>query len=489
MSMERKAKEFLEFLEKNKAVKINKESDKEICFVISPVGENEWSFWMVTCAILCERFKDVSIRFLVIDCWQEEKFILPYYSKYISVISEFMKYVRDKYNYQVDFLSDYLEGEYDQEILDEATKSSVIRFLGTSNRTPGYYKAYNRWNLELKNMIAKLYDFFQKNHIKTVAIVAATVWESYPVYLYCRKYMVDVLCFDDRIIFEKNSVSVTLSHMTESYNNIRKNSNMEQLRKDALKIMKSRMRGKIASNDPFKIELQSTEWKKEKYDYVIFPNCEFDGAALRTHVVFEDDYEWLISTTKYILENTDKTVAVRQHPFLRTYMYQADYLEDMLKQFSDNPRFKLYSCLMEVNSYDLIRDAGMVIVNTSTIAMEAAYLGKKVITESKCLYSDSDFVTYCSTKEEYFKEIDNFNRNFELEKKKRERALEYYGLRQLCGTISYEFSEGGFDLWSKQTFEDIYINEETKALIDCICNDKKMLEEKYALLYGRRYEY
>ena len=72
MSIERKAKEFLEFLEKNKAVKINKESDKEICFVISPLGENEWSFWMVTCAILCERFKDVSIRFLVIDCWQEE---------------------------------------------------------------------------------------------------------------------------------------------------------------------------------------------------------------------------------------------------------------------------------------------------------------------------------------------------------------------------------------------------------------------------------
>ena len=110
-----------------------------------------------------------------------------------------------------------------------------------------------------------------------------------------------------------------------------------------------------------------------EHDVVIPLNIEWDSAALGLHSCFITDVEWVFKTVEYILENTNATVAVREHPAGRHFPDHHQNVERLLTTtFGKHPNFTFYSKRSAVNSYRLIKKSRLVLPHSSTIGIEAA---------------------------------------------------------------------------------------------------------------------
>ncbi len=212
---------------------------------------------------------------------------------------------------------------------------------------------------------------------------------------------------------------------------------------------------------------------KFDFDIVIPLNITWDLPALGKHVLFENDFDWVIETVKYILENTSAKVAVRQHPHERRHSSGLDFYYKISKIFSENNRFRFFKCDEDLNTYSLINSCKIVLPYVSTIGIEAALMNKKVIMESDSYYSNYSFVEKATTKNDYFLKIKNcLNADFKLSKSEYKNAIVCYYITQMCTAESTFFTPHpeNFRDWSLKDPNELLKNESvikiTKAISD-----------------------
>lgn len=187
-------------------------------------------------------------------------------------------------------------------------------------------------------------------------------------------------------------------------------------------------------------------------------NSSWDSAALGLHEIFDSSSQWLIETVRYILENSNTPVVVRQHPAERSEAARTtdDYRKLLHERFGDHPRLHFIAAGERVNSYALLERVGPVVVYTSTIGTEAAMGGKVVITPSRSYYSDLGFVWKARTREEYYRHLENaIAGEYAVTARMREDAMLCYYLTQCCNWVHSSFSPEGFDEWSGLSLEGL----------------------------------
>ncbi len=144
------------------------------------------------------------------------------------------------------------------------------------------------------------------------------------------------------------------------------------------------------------------------FDVLIPLNIFWDASALNKIDMFGTPYHWIKQTLSFILDNTQAKVAVRQHPHERLFEnFTTGKLlaEDLAQEFGNNPRYQFYAATDPVNTYALLRQTQVVLPFTSTLGIEAALLGKRVILASDVYYSNQPFVKKSHSKQEYFTAI------------------------------------------------------------------------------------
>lgn len=298
-------------------------------------------------------------------------------------------------------------------MVEKSAELSTIWFMGSSYKGTGYAKCYKKWCSEFKKIASKLTYANKHIPIKKWVLVSGVVYDGYLTYQICQRSGNETWAYDavQGSVFEKNGIGVQLLSLNNSYNVICNNVNLKALTEDAIRILNNRIGGldDIGNMKGFCFQSQGNGENLGRTDYVIFPNDEADGSSLGANRVFEDDFEWLHQTIDFILKNTDKVVTVRQHPALRLTNYAADVMRYSLKEYKDNRRVIIHDCYAEINSYYLIKQAEIVMVHNSTIGMEAAYMGKRVIAEAESFYTRAGLVEYYTNKEEYFSSLLNNN--------------------------------------------------------------------------------
>lgn len=211
--------------------------------------------------------------------------------------------------------------------------------------------------------------------------------------------------------------------------------------------------------------LKSLEYK---YDIVIPLNIDWDSAALGKHQYFNFTHEWLTETIKFILEQTSATIAIRQHPAER-HFNSGVHMERYFKQmFSSNPRCIFFPCHEKVNTYDLLNNARLVLPFTSTVGVEAAMLGKKVIVESNCYYSEAPFVEKAVSKQDYFNKIkEGLSKADNLEADIIVQAELCYYLTQVCNWLVTEFTPqpNDFDRWSNLSLDHLISTKNVQDML------------------------
>jgi hypothetical protein len=199
-------------------------------------------------------------------------------------------------------------------------------------------------------------------------------------------------------------------------------------------------------------------------------NSSWDQAALGLHVVFEDSAEWIFETVRWVLESTSYPVIVRQHPAERLPAVRSsdDYRKLLGERFPNEPRLHFIAADDPINTYELLQVVSVVAAYTSTVGVEAAALGKVVVTPSRSYYSQLGFVWNALTRDEYF---DRLRAALEGEctvtQAMREDALCCYYLAQICNWIHTVFSPEAFTAWSALSLQQL--NEEPGARLTVSC--------------------
>lgn len=233
--------------------------------------------------------------------------------------------------------------------------------------------------------------------------------------------------------------------------------------------MQRRMQGK----DQFHSQAVGKSGQGMAFDVLMPLNLSFDLAGLERHRVFASQMEWLLETVAWILENSRGTVVVRRHPVERFKHLASndDYAGALARRFGDTERVRYIAPQAEVNTYDLIEQAKVVVPYVSTVGIEAAALGKPVITEGASCYSGLGFVWSANTAEEYFGLLHQaLAGELKMTAEKKEAAWRCYYLTQCCNWLHTTFTPqaGDFKKWVIADPEEVISSWEVANILNAI---------------------
>ncbi|MFO1444425.1 hypothetical protein KDN24_14695 [Bacillus sp. Bva_UNVM-123] len=222
---------------------------------------------------------------------------------------------------------------------------------------------------------------------------------------------------------------------------------------------------------------QKTEDKLNKPLVVIPLNVFWDSASFSDEDCFIYFDEWLLETINFLINKCKVNVYVRQHPYERRFGTGKDLAELLISSFGHSPLFRFIEADSDFSTYSIIKNAQLVLPNTSTVGIEAAMIGKQVIVKNNVYYSDSGFVKKANSKDEYFTLIKKgLSTNKSLKNKEIEKAKVYFVLTMLnetSSTFGHWFKD--VHVWSKSTLDVLLKEKPVKQLLDSIINNQYLL--------------
>lgn len=225
--------------------------------------------------------------------------------------------------------------------------------------------------------------------------------------------------------------------------------------------------------DKFASQIKGTRAvdQKLKGAVLVALNSSWDSAALGLHAVFQDSSQWIVETARYLLDNTSVPVVIRQHPAerLKAGRSSDDYAGLLARQFGSNTRLHFIAADDPVNSYDLLEQAAVVVVYTSTFGIEAVANGKPVVTASNSYYSKLGFVAKAESLAQYHQHLsDALSGQYFVTPGMRDDALCCYYLTQCCNWVFSPFNPEGFADWSRTDLDKLLQNEKVKMTIEAL---------------------
>lgn len=230
------------------------------------------------------------------------------------------------------------------------------------------------------------------------------------------------------------------------------------------------MARRAAGVDAFESQVQGSGLGSSRFDggIMLALNSSWDSAALGLHTLFEDNTDWILKTVELLLESTEVPVIVRQHPAERLEIARTsdDYASMLHRRFGDHPRLHFIAAADKVNSYQLMKKLKAVVVYTSTIGIEAAALGRPVITASSSYYSRLGFVHLADNLASYEDLLRQAaSGELKVSEAARERALLAFYLTQSCNWIFSDFNPWDFQTWKARTLDEWLRDENVQIIL------------------------
>ncbi len=472
-------------------VKVKKNHDsKKTCFWITPWLGTPVPFYAFALALLLRIYKRDEIILVFNDLMGESK-LYPSYKDATVYLKKLSKMASLINSIKIIRLSETGSNELTDEentMLEYMARQNAIKYLHCSEENNKYKSICREWYKELKTPAERIKSILTNHLIDCVVLPGGIFQETGIIVRMCERLGIDYYTYDcdvNNILTSVNGIASQKRDVQKIYKDIIENGRGDSFLRKSLEVMENRKNArKEKDGQEFQI-CPYHETGKIKHDITIFANIEDDTAALGTHIFYESDSQWLERTIDFIINETDYTIALREHPMLRMGGNERA-LQQIKVKYNNCERFRFISCREEVNSYQLINESGVIIVNTSTIGLESAMMGKRIVTESESYYSDASFVTKCYTEKEYFDSlIKEVERKKALSPEEIKEASIYYGLAQLCsGGKSYFTTQNkDFDVWIKKDFKSIVNNGETKLYIKSLLEKKALAKIKYEKQY------
>jgi hypothetical protein len=146
--------------------------------------------------------------------------------------------------------------------------------------------------------------------------------------------------------------------------------------------------------------------KASKYSQIvpIFTNVIYDTSQVHANTIFSQMFEWLDTIAETIAEHPETLFVVRAHPDeLRPGKMSRESVPEWYKQ---NDYEKLENLVFigpreYLSSYELIHRSKFVMVYNSSIGLEAALMGKAVLSGGKARYTSFNTVYFPESAQKY----------------------------------------------------------------------------------------
>jgi len=252
----------------------------------------------------------------------------------------------------------------------------------------------------------------------------------------------------------------------------------ERVRTEAIDIARAEYQSRVDNSDSYGFQaLAANGLAVGFHDGVLIPlNVEWDTAALGRHVHFTNTVDWVTSTVEWILDRDAGPVIVRQHPSERRTLQrsQLDMASALRERFGDDPRCRFVAADDPISSYDLLQSARLVLPFVSTIAMEAAAIGKPVLISGAGYYANLGFVWSAATRQEYFELLDRGLRGeLPLLPDQSDRAWACYYLAAVRNRVSTDFTPHPDDFWTwcRRTPASLFSDPEVLDILEALDTD------------------
>jgi hypothetical protein len=252
----------------------------------------------------------------------------------------------------------------------------------------------------------------------------------------------------------------------------------EQSRAQAIEIARAEFQSRLENNDSYGFQaLPAGGSGFGPEGGVLIPlNVEWDTAALGRHVHFANTTDWVTATVERILDRDAGPVIVRQHPSERRKLQrsQLDVALALRERFGDDPRCRFVAADDPISSYDLLVSARLVLPFVSTIAMEAAGIGKPVLISGSCYYSGLGFVWSAASRQDYFELLDRgLSGELPPLPDQSARAWTCYYLAAVTNRVSTDFTPHPDDFWSwcRRTPDSLFSDPEVSDILEALDTD------------------
>lgn len=481
---------FLKFLD---TVHIGADKNKEdnIGVLICPWVSIFLPWYNILLALLLknEGYKNVSLIYN--DLWMKYSGFIPYahYKRQMKSIDKVInnsKAITDNLN--IIYLSTLQTKDISKDLCESIQKfggiAAIRYFQGSGNYGAIEYKKIVSCFEDIFHYFAPYFESCVTKYNWDKLVIPGGLFMESGLLLECAvKNNVSVVTYDSSpsgFFIGNGTPAARCMDIAKTVKLLKSRVNMQEIYSRAMQIMEKRKNRESDAAPHMKSKvIQTAEYGHgdiDNYDIVIFLNIEIDTAALGLHEVFENDYVWITRTIEYLVQNTDFTIAIREHPMQRED--GRTNLSDTIREYSKNKRIHYYEYDADINSYDLIERSKVVLVLSSTVGIEAAMCGKSVVLESNCYYSDSSFVKQAKNEEEYFQYIINaVNDDEKVSEEDKWEAGLYYYLSQACGSVGTEIH--WFSKWVQKEFQDIASDKEMKLILEALMDGEPLSLKLY----------
>jgi hypothetical protein len=143
----------------------------------------------------------------------------------------------------------------------------------------------------------------------------------------------------------------------------------------------------------------------------IFTNVIFDTSQIHANTLYEDMFAWLDDLENVILDHPQTFFVIRAHPDEdRPGKQSMESVRDwfMQSRISNLGNVQFFSPSDTISSYDLIRQAKVVLVYNSSIGLEASILGAPVLCAGRARYTQIPTTFFPADREEYIHQLQAF---------------------------------------------------------------------------------
>ncbi len=329
------------------------------------------------------------------------------------------------------------------DFLDELLYENAVRHLRGETGAEELLSAQPQWREGMIDQCAKIGEFLESGAVGRLCIPGG-VWAGSGLWrTLCEKKNIPFTTYDSgpgQVFVGQNSVAAHFGDIRPSLDQVMQESkDVDACIEKSRRALKIRMEGR----DPFALQKVAMGAQSETFDLVVPLNLRFDTAALCRQRLFASVTEWLQELLKWCASKPELTVAVRQHPCERIEAFRGrDSWEETLAPYiQQGSNIRFFSAESDVNSYDLVETAKVVLPFTSRLGIEAAMMGKPVVTSAKCYYDQCGFTIAPETAEKYFHEIQTAldGGNIPDEIARRKAAVAYY-LMEYCTALDSCFT-------------------------------------------------
>lgn len=396
-------------------------------------GATDVAEFSIMVAYLLNIKKSVKIKFIIDDIvFGQEKL----HKKRIEEIKEIIKYCSEYF--EVYMVSDYLfeieASKFDKQEIEKISEYNAIWI----NKGENFDELGNEFKDAIYSQLKKsdqyIRGFIKKEKFDCLFVPGGMYGNSSLWYKECKKNNLRIVTYDsgfEIIMICDNDIASQQRDLTTALSMMH-----EVDEAKLLKVINRDINNKIVGidRDAYLKGYDKNINSIENY-VVIYLNLSWDTAAIGIHNCFNNSIEWVEETTKWLLENSNLNIVIRQHPVeaIDEFCSKDNYKKLILDKFGRNSRINFISAKDKINSYKLLDNAEFVIVTSTTIGLESVIKGKIVITESNSYYGIAGAVYKANTLEEYYNLLKKAtNKYLTITEKQYNDALKLYYLSKCC---------------------------------------------------------